>query len=128
MALSAWLTRGEWNAAFFAGALFDPTDLSDQMRKGVCALHQHGYTTWRGVLVADPRDPGSVRKNRDLPGASEACTTEGDNSECLAEIMLRTIDYKGRAQEVLVWLDRHPHVDFPVLRALCLDYTCAEVE
>ena len=49
MALSNWLTRGEWNAVFIAGFLDgDATDLGDRLRKGIARLHRAGYR-FRGI-------------------------------------------------------------------------------
>lgn len=129
MALSNWLTRGEWNAAFLAylcgvdpddpKAFPYPVDLSTQLRVGICLLQQQGYTEWGGIHVNDPRNPDSVHKAEDSRYGVNACTAEGDNGACLVEIMEGTIDIPARAEETLTWLDQHPELNFPILREIC---------
>lgn len=132
MALSNWLTRNEWNAAYFAYLVcvdFSenpdpqsfpfPVDLSTHLRVGICLVHQHGYTDWSGIAVPNPEDFNSVRKSEDTRYGVNACTAEGDNAGCLAEILEGKLDLKVRAGEVLVWLDQHPELNFEGLRLLC---------
>lgn len=131
MALSNWLTRGEWNASFisyftrvdFSGrdpdALLYPIDLSTHLRGGICILNQHGYKEWAGIRVPDEKDPDSIYKEEDSKYGVRACTAEEDNSACLLEIMDGSFNVLVRAQETLLWLGEHPEVDFPALRSTC---------
>lgn len=131
MALSNWLTRGEWNASFisyFTGVDFSgqnpdalpyPIDLSTHLRGGICLLNRHGYKEWTGIRVADENDPNSIHKEEESKYGARACTAEEDNSACLLEIMDGTINIMDRARETLLWLDKHPEIDFPALRLAC---------
>ena len=134
MALSNWLTRNEWSASFIAyftgtdpsgedpEALPYPVNLDTHLRTGICLLSHHGYKGWTGIRVPDDEDPDSVHKEEDSKYGASACTAEGDNSTCLVEVMQGTLDMKTRAEEVLLWMDEHPEVDFPTLRSACEFY------
>lgn len=132
MALSNWLTRGEWSAAYLvylAGVDFSetpdpealpwPVDLSFHLRMGICILHKCGYTNWGGIAVPDCADPDSVHKSEETRYGVNAITAEGDNGGCLVEVMESTLDLKTRAAETLVWMGEHPELDCPFLADLC---------
>lgn len=122
MALSNWLTRDEWNAAFLAYLAVEERpapDLSLHLRVGICYVHLSGYTAWKGIRVGDPDDPRSVSKDYESAYKVDAITAERDNSACLLEIMEGHLDLSKRAQETLVWMDKHPELQFPHLRSLC---------
>lgn len=108
MTLSNYLTRDEWNAAFF-GYFFLvkyekaiwPVDLSTQLRTGILLLNSQNYTNWQGVSVGEQNSNiNSVQKT----GRLSLCTRGKDNSNCLVEILNGTLDYKERAFETLEWL------------------------
>lgn len=131
MALSNWLTRNEWSASFIAyltgvdpsgedpEAFPYPVDLSTHLRTGICIVNRCGYKEWAGIRVPDDGDPDSIHKDEDSKYGASACTAEGDNSECLVEVMTGRLDVKTRSKEVLAWMDVHPELDFPSLRAMC---------
>jgi len=107
MALSNWLTRDEWNAVFFmgiAGAMTtrDPvTDLGDQMRLGIKALHKADYK-FEGI---DSEVDGGYTK------VKQVC--EG-NETVLAELMgaYGGFDLTGRADEAVQFIDKEiPGID-----------------
>jgi hypothetical protein len=132
MALSNWLTRGEWNTAFFSylalvlatrndgeDAPPYPCDLSFQLRVGICLMDVQGYKAWTGVTVADNSNHLSVRKEERSRYGARAVTAEGDNSACLVEVMEGRLDVKARARETLAWMDAHPELDAPFTRVVC---------
>jgi hypothetical protein len=133
LALSNWLTRQEWNAAFFTYLTLVnlentddpesapwPVDLSTHLRVGICVLDRMGYKGWTGITVTNNGDPDSVSKCEDSRYASHACTAEGNNANCLVEIMDGTIDFRGRTRELLLWLGDHPELDgFAALHDIC---------
>jgi len=121
MALSNWLTRGEWNAAWLLG--ISPLEdgeapvksLGEQLRRGIKILHEAGYRDWTGLAV---NDQGDAEKDPDSKYGAQACTAEGNNAGALAEHIAGTFDARGRFEEACAWLKE---------RSLCLDIV-AEVE
>lgn len=98
MSLSNWLTRDEWNAAYFAGikVASDGTpfnNLSDQLRLGIAALHGAGYQ-FQGISIDDD-------------GGVHRVTQVGDGNErVLAELMKGSFDVAARALETLAFAER----------------------
>lgn len=128
MALSDWLTRDEWNAAFLGYmALVTgdeegfpwPVDLSTQLRVGIIVVNKAGYTDWAGISIGDPDDYKTVSGDLESRLGVDACTAERDNSACLAELMTGKLDILARAAETLVWLEAHPEIAFEPLTMLC---------
>ncbi len=130
MALSNWLTRGEWNASFLAYYVYAAqqaettgqvlhANLSTQLRTGICMLDHHGYKNWTGIGVSDNTDLNSIAKSDNTKYGVNACTAEGDNSGVLADMISGTLDVPTRADETLLWMKQHPELVFPELLNLC---------
>lgn len=133
MALSNWLTRNEWSAAYIAGSWLAGTgrlnapSASEILRGGICYLDQHGYTDWTGVTVGDNTNLDTVCKNEDGKYGVNACTAEGDNSGCMLEIMGMAPFDPARFGEVRQWVaSPQVNLDAPEFVAF-LDEVLAEL-
>ena len=110
MALSNWLTRNEWSAAYIAGSWLaqtgqlDAPSASEILRGGICYLDRLGYTDWTGVTVGDNIDLDTVHKDENSKYGVNACTAEGDNSGCLVEVMGLAPFDPNRFSEVRKWI------------------------
>lgn len=117
MALSNWLTRDEWNAAYFLGMdaaekrAQKCADLGEQLLLGIAALHLTGYK-FTGIEVVN--EPGMMAgiNYRKVRQCSEG------NEQCLVEFMDGTLDLVGRAREFLKWAEGHPNLDVAWLHEL----------
>jgi hypothetical protein len=111
MALSNWLTRNEWSASYIAGiwlvgtGQLDAPSASEILHGGICYLDQHGYTDWTGISVGDNTNLDTVHKDENGKYGVNACIAEGDNSDCLLELMGMKPFNANRFAEVRKWVD-----------------------
>ena len=100
MALSNWLTRNEWNMAYFAGVQTHPhpNGLGEILIAGMVAMHKAGWI-FQGI---DIDDNGNYQK------LTQCCD---DNANVLAEMITDTFDWVGRAREAIAYADFY----FPAL-------------
>ncbi len=108
MSLSAYLTRDEWNAAFFVAAHASAEgriplvrDLSDQLRWGIVLLHKAGLAF--GGVEAHGDSPDDVEK--------VTCLDNPSNVGVLADVISGRFDGRRRLYEFLDWAGRHAEVD-----------------
>jgi hypothetical protein len=112
MALSNYLTRGEWNAAYFAGMLRaleagpgGMLNMSDTLRAGIAEIARSGYE-FRGLTVAED---GTAHKREQVVGP--------DNAAVLAELIDGTFDARARSKEALAFADENlPNMDWQWLK------------
>lgn len=128
MSLSNWLTRGEWNAAYFVYHFCQATseieeehDLSTALRYGICVLDKLGYKSWTGVKVPDNADITSVEKDVNSKYGSDACIKEGYNAACMVEIMMGELEYTNRLQETINWINHKNEIN-DVFKNVFIDF------
>jgi hypothetical protein len=108
MALSNWLTREEWNTAYFAGVVNADENshgLGDLLIAGMVAMHKAGYI-FTGINIDD---------NGNYNKITQCC---GDNAGVLVELMDGSFNAMERAKSAVAYADVHiPNLDLSAIKS-----------
>jgi hypothetical protein len=106
MALSNWLTRTEWNIAYFAGLVNErkSDDLGGILIGGLVAMHKAGWI-FEGI---DIDNDGNYTK------INQCCA---GNEMVLAELINGSFSPRQRAEEAIAYVDAHfPAIDLSEIK------------